>query len=96
MMVGSAYAQQSETVMPNTPEAASTIQQLKNAEYADRGNSHSWTDDNPGLDHFYATKAREADRLVKQLEGGQAVSSSDVEKALDTSHAAGYGVPPTY
>ncbi len=90
LMVGTSYGQQPATIQPNTPEAARTIELLKQAEYADRGNSMSWTADNPTLDHYYGRKAKEVQKLSSQLENGKAVSAADFQHALNTDEAMTY------
>jgi len=72
------------------PDRASAIKQLKEAEYADRMNSRSWTADNPDLDHFYDQKAAEVDGLIRKLESGKDVSTDEIDRALDNGEAQRY------
>jgi hypothetical protein len=54
-------------------------------------NSTSWSATNPTLDHFYARKAASVEALIQRLEGGKAVSSGEVARALDNSQAQRLG-----
>ena len=74
---------------PGTLEAAEMMQKLKDAEYADRGNSVSFGDD-PSLGHYYARKAVQVGLLIKRLAEGQPVSEEEIEGALDNNGARLY------
>ncbi len=78
---------QDGTIRPFTRGAYQTLGMLKQAAVADRMNSRAWTSDNPTLDAFYASKAREVERLIDRLEKHQPVLSLEVERALDTRGA---------
>jgi len=69
-------------VPPGTPRASELMQKLRDAEYADRGNSVSFGDE-PSLDHYYARKADQVEALIGRLENRQPVSQQDIEDALD-------------
>jgi hypothetical protein len=57
-------------VRPGSPEAAEFLRKLQDAEYSDRGNSSSYSSDDPSVGHYYARKADEVSALIKRLEGG--------------------------
>lgn len=88
--VAAAQTDAQSIVRPGSPQAAEFLQKLKEAEYSDRGNSHSYTSDDPSVGHYYARKADEVSALVKRLEGGQSVRREEIENALDNSEAGFY------
>jgi hypothetical protein len=93
LLVGAGFAEET-AIVPNTPEAARAIEQLRSAKLADIGNSHSYSDADNSLDHYYARKAREVDQLLTELEDGQPISREKMERALNTDHAQTYA--PNY
>jgi len=93
LMTGSGFAQESVTIKPNTPEATLALEQLQRAEESDRGNSHSFTDDNPSLDHYYARKAQHVKALLQKLDQGQPISQNELDDALHNTGAENYGAP---
>jgi len=86
-----AFAQESSTIRPNTPQATLAMAELRSMEASDRGNAQSFTDDNNSLDHYYARKARRVERVLQKMEQGQPVTEAELDEALDTSGAAKYG-----
>ena len=72
---------------PSSVRFEHTMQALRNADYADRMNSMSWSADNPTLDRFYARKAASVEALMHRLEVGGSVSSAEIARALDNSRA---------
>ena len=87
----SSFAIESKIVRPNTPEATKCMKQLANAVEADRGNSMGWSDDNPGLDHYYARKLTQVEQVLAQMRSGQPVPKSAIDQALNNDQAATYG-----
>jgi len=88
--VVSAQTDLQSIVRAGSPEAAQFLQKLKEAEYADRGNSQSYTSDDPSIGHNYARKAEEVSALIKRLKGGQSVRREEIEGALDNSETRFY------
>jgi len=90
--VGPALAQtiSQSMVYPGSAQAAELLQKLREAEYSDRGNSHSYTSDDPSVGHYYAHKADEVSALIERLEGGQSVPRKEIDNALDNSEARFY------
>jgi hypothetical protein len=86
----SAQTDPQSIVHPGSPEAAFLLHQLKDAEDSDRGNSISYTSDDPSLGHHYARKADEVSALIKRLEGGEQVAPVEIDNALDNSEARFY------
>jgi hypothetical protein len=91
LLAAPAFAQESDTIRPNTPQATLAMAELRSMEASDRGNAQSFTDDNNSLDHYYARKARRVARVLQKMEQGQPVTESELDEALDTSGAAKYG-----
>jgi hypothetical protein len=81
----SAEADSQLIIRPGSPESAEFLQKLQDAEYSDRGNSSSFSSDDPSVGHYYARKADEVSALIKRLEGGQSVPREEIDHALDNS-----------
>jgi hypothetical protein len=88
--VAAAQMDSQSIVRPGSPQAAEFLQKLKEAEYSDRGNSHSYTSDDPSVGHYYAREADEVSALIERLEGGQSVPREEIQNALDNSEARFY------
>lgn len=88
--VPAAQTDSQSVVRPGSPQAAELLQKLKDAEYSDRGNSTSYTNDDPSIGHYYAGKADKVSALIKRLEGGQSVPREEIQSALDNSKAGFY------
>ncbi len=91
MLTALSSARGSTIVRRNTPEAANAIEQLKVAQRAYSGNATSFTDTNPGLDHYYARKARETGELITRLRNGEPVATVDIDRALQSQGARAFG-----
>lgn len=82
---------QERVIRPNTPSAIDALRLLKQARLVDQMNSQSWSSGNPTLDHYYAAKVAEIDRLINALEKQRPVSLDAVDSALDNSGARQLG-----
>jgi len=91
ILASPAFAQESNVIRPNTSQGALAMAELRSMAASDRGNAHSFTDDNNSLDHYYARKARDAERMLQKMEQGQPVTEAELDEALDTSGAVKYG-----
>ena len=88
--VAPAQTHPTSIVRAGSPEAAQFLQKLREAKYADRANSNSYSSDDPSLGRYYARKAEEVSAVIKRLEGGQSVPREEIQSALDNSKAGFY------
>lgn len=87
-----AFAQDSNMIQPDTPEAAKVTAALKDQERHDRDQAQSYTGGaatDRGL--FYQRKADEIEGLLAQLERDQPISRDDVRHSLSNKNARRYG-----
>src|SRR5579863_2572124 len=81
----------SNTVRPNTPQAARMIATLERAEHLDRLNAASYTGEDSDEGVAYYQKAEQVHALLKKLQSGETVSEDDVRSALDNHDAVRFG-----
>jgi hypothetical protein len=91
LIVAAPIAAQERRIEPNTHLATTALRLLKQARSIDQMAAHSTSSTNPALDHFYAAKVVEIDRLIDDLEHGHSVSLKAVDEALDNQGARGLG-----
>ncbi len=83
-------ADDASRILPGTPQAAQAITALRQAEKVDRMDSESYrgSDDSEAGVAYYR-KGQEVKALLDDLRGNKSIGKDDLQRALDTSRAAG-------